>query len=262
MRGEYLCCHRIGLFSNYSPWKDRPPLCHLDRSVAQWRDLRFSGPFLGMFFDRGFMGLWPTQGDEKRLSFSNYCPWKHRPPLCHLDRSAAKWRDQRFSGPFLGMFFDRGVMGLRPTQGDEKRLLFSNYSHWKHRPPLCHLDRSVPGFPTSRCWQRTRVRLSVERDACRSPTPRVSTGNPGERSGEICGSAAPSWECFSTERIVCGVIGRKAVFAAESLDCLKTTAEKGYPGPRANDRGHLSRIWSAPASVASFFRRRVAMVSG
>ena len=59
--------------------------------------------------------------------------------------------------------------------------------HWKDRPPLCHLDRSVPGFPTSRCWQRPRVRLSVERAACRSPTPRVSTGNPGERSGEICG---------------------------------------------------------------------------
>ena len=40
-------------------------------------------------------------------------------------------------------------MGLRPTQGNEKRLLFSNYSVWKPRPPLCHLDRSVPGFPTS-----------------------------------------------------------------------------------------------------------------
>jgi hypothetical protein len=31
------------------------------------------------------------------------------------------------------------------------------------------------------------VRLSVERAACRSPKPRVSTGNQGERSGEICG---------------------------------------------------------------------------
>jgi hypothetical protein len=27
-------------------------------------------------------------------------------------------------------------MGLRPTQGDEKRLLFSNYSPWKHCPPF------------------------------------------------------------------------------------------------------------------------------
>src|SRR5271156_1283331 len=54
----------------------------------------------------------PTQGDEKRLLYSNDCRWRHRPPLCHLDRSAAQWRDLRFSGPFLGMFFDRGVMGL------------------------------------------------------------------------------------------------------------------------------------------------------
>jgi hypothetical protein len=39
------------------------------------------------------MGLRPTQGDEKRLLFSNYSAWKHRPPPCHLDRSAAQWRD-------------------------------------------------------------------------------------------------------------------------------------------------------------------------
>ncbi len=42
------------------------------------------------------MGLWPTQGDEKRLLFSNDCRWRHWPPLCHLDRSAAQWRDLRF----------------------------------------------------------------------------------------------------------------------------------------------------------------------
>ena len=81
----------------------------LDRKSggAQWRDLRFSGPFLEMFFDRGVMGLRPTQGDEKRLLSTNDSAWKHRPPLCHLDRSAAQWRDLRFSGPFLEMFFDR-----------------------------------------------------------------------------------------------------------------------------------------------------------
>jgi hypothetical protein len=60
-----------------------------------------------LIFDRGIMGLPPTQGDEKRLLFSNYCPWGHGPPLCHLDRSAAQWRDLRSSGPFLEMFFDR-----------------------------------------------------------------------------------------------------------------------------------------------------------
>src|SRR6202034_2128273 len=40
------------------------------------------------------MGRWPAEGDEKRFS-SNYCRWKRRPPLCHLDRSAAQWRDLR-----------------------------------------------------------------------------------------------------------------------------------------------------------------------
>jgi hypothetical protein len=40
------------------------------------------------------------------------------------------------------------------------------------------------------------MRLSVERAACRPSTPRVSTGNPGERSGEICGSSGPFLEMF------------------------------------------------------------------
>src|ERR1700728_4160159 len=132
------------------------------------------------FSTGGVMGLRPTQGDEKRVLFSNYCCWKRRPPLCHLDRSSegAEWRDLRSSGPFLGIVFrpeeswafgppkamkngpcsattvvgstalpfvisTGGVMGLRPTQGDEKRVLFRNYCCWKHRPPLCHLDRSA-----------------------------------------------------------------------------------------------------------------------
>jgi hypothetical protein len=41
----------------------------------------------------------------KRLLFSNYSPRKHRPSLCHLGRSEAKWRDLRFNVPFLEMFF-------------------------------------------------------------------------------------------------------------------------------------------------------------
>jgi hypothetical protein len=46
------------------------------------------------------------------------------------------------------------------------------------------------------------MRLSVERAACRSSKPRVSTGNSGERSGGTCGLAVLSWKCFSTERSV------------------------------------------------------------
>jgi hypothetical protein len=36
---------------------------------------------------------------------------------------------------------------LRPTQRDEKRFLFSNFSLWKHQLSPCHPDRSVPSGP-------------------------------------------------------------------------------------------------------------------
>src|ERR1700679_3941054 len=39
------------------------------------------------------VGHRPTQGDEKWVLFGNHTQWKHRPPVCHLDRSAAEWRD-------------------------------------------------------------------------------------------------------------------------------------------------------------------------
>jgi hypothetical protein len=53
-------------------------------------------------------------------------------------------------------------MGLRPTQGDEKRLLSEATLPWKRCPHLCHLDRSEAEW----------------RDLCVD---------------------APSWKCFSTE---------------------------------------------------------------
>src|SRR5882757_10668262 len=55
----------------------------------------------------------------------------------------------------------------------------------KRTPPLCHLDRSAPGFPASLPWTRPRVRLSLRKGAYCSPAQPTSTGNPGERSGEI-----------------------------------------------------------------------------
>jgi len=49
----------------------------------------------------------------------------------------AKPRDLQFRGPFLEMFFDRGIMGLRPTQGDEKAVegdgLQAVHNHHYHR---------------------------------------------------------------------------------------------------------------------------------
>jgi hypothetical protein len=67
----------MGQPSNLTLWKRPLSPCHPDRSAAQWRDLRFSGPFLEMFFDKGIMGLWTTQGDEKRpLNLASGMPSK------------------------------------------------------------------------------------------------------------------------------------------------------------------------------------------
>jgi hypothetical protein len=65
------------------------------------------------------MGLRPTQGDEKRLLFSESASL----PPCHLDRSAAEWRDLRFNGSPLGMFFDRAHYTIPPIKGSVKLAL-------------------------------------------------------------------------------------------------------------------------------------------
>jgi hypothetical protein len=57
-----------------------------------------------------------------------HCEEKPRSQNRDLGHPLKVWRVQRI--------FDRGIMGLRPTQGDEKPLLFSNYSLWKRHPPL------------------------------------------------------------------------------------------------------------------------------
>ena len=220
------------------------------------------------------MGLGPIQGDEKRLLFSNDCRWKHRPPLCHLDRSAPVERSavqrsflgnvfsteeswafgppkvmkngscsattvdggtalpfvistgaQR-SGEICGSavlswkcVFDRGVMGLWPTQGDEKRLLFSNNCRWRHRPPLCHLDRSAAQWRDLRSsgpfWEmcfrpRSHGPLAppkvMKNGSCSATTVDGGTALPfvisteAQRSGEICGSAVLSWKCVFRPR--------------------------------------------------------------
>ena len=54
----------------------------------------------------------------------------------------AKWRDLQFTGPLLEMFFGRVLVVFRPTQGDEKRLLFPSL--------VIALDGSVPSPLSSR----------------------------------------------------------------------------------------------------------------
>jgi hypothetical protein len=97
-----------------------------------------------------------------------------------------------------------------PTQGDEKRFLFSNFSLWKRRPTLCHLDRSVPGFPTSRCWRRPRVRFSLRKPHDvdqRHGSRQEIRGSAVERSAvSLLFTYAPDWKAGTWLCISYGVI--------------------------------------------------------
>ena len=92
-------------FHNQSQWKRPTPLCHLDRSEAEWRDLQFP----------------PTPSQS---------PEKHPQPkkICHLDRSEAERRDL--------LFYRTLSVAAKHLHG------FHNQSQWKRPTPLCHLDRS------------------------------------------------------------------------------------------------------------------------
>jgi hypothetical protein len=78
------------------------------------------------------------------------------------------------------MFFDRGIMGLRPTQGDEKHFcsatalygsvalpfVIPSEAEGSAVPPTFPgnvFRESVPGFPATLHQPRQRVRLSVKK---------------------------------------------------------------------------------------------------
>ena len=84
------------------------------------------------------MGLWPTQGDEKRFLFSGSASL----PPCHPDRSAAQWRDLRFGGSPLEMFFDRAA-----PYPSNQALTRNLISQWPAAALVCPLNSTLPGRP-------------------------------------------------------------------------------------------------------------------
>jgi hypothetical protein len=88
---------------------------------------------------------------------------------------------------------ERAVLPARLVAEQERREGTCAFSMPRPLPwiittlPFVIPDRSVPGFPTSRCWQRPRVRCSLKNPHDVDQRHGFSAGNPGERSGEICG---------------------------------------------------------------------------
>ena len=121
-------------------------------------------------FDRSVPGL-PTSPlsttatyaalrEERRTTFTDLT-------TLHRKSGATQWRDLRFL----------------PTQ-NQSPLPQPLY-------PFVISTGAYPNFLPRRSRQRPRMRLSAKRAARTSPMTQPSTGNPGERSGEICGSAPP-----------------------------------------------------------------------
>ena len=78
-----------------SAWKRHPPLCHPDRSAAEWRDLQCA-PRPSQIFRNKTLTLkqrcHPDRSaakwrDLQSILRSIESAWKRHPPLCHPDRS-------------------------------------------------------------------------------------------------------------------------------------------------------------------------------
>src|SRR5580698_1976958 len=107
-------------------------------------------------------------------------------------------------------------MGLRPTQGDEKRVQFRNHTQWKRRPPLCHLDRSSEGaqwrdlrcqrsFPGNVFRQGDEKRVVFSNYCLLEAPPSPLSSRPELRRSVVersAVSAVLSWKCFSTGEVM------------------------------------------------------------
>jgi hypothetical protein len=87
-----------------SEWKHHPPLCHPDRSAAQWRDLQFSQPASDPDGSTTLPFVIPTEAQRSGgiCSSLNQHPIRMEAPPSPLssDRSEAQWRDAAPSAHF------------------------------------------------------------------------------------------------------------------------------------------------------------------
>src|ERR1700727_1633552 len=113
-----------------------------------------------------------------RVLFSNYSCRKRGPPLCHLDRSAAYWRDLRFQRSLLGTMFSTGSCSATTVAGSAA-LPFVISTGAQRSGEICVFS----GLFLKMCFRQGPVQQLQLQEARPSPFV-ISTG--AQRSGEIC----------------------------------------------------------------------------
>jgi hypothetical protein len=141
------------------------------------RDDKFIAPNKLVISTGGVMGLRPTQGDEKRLLSEATLPWKHRPHLCHLDRSEAQWRDLCVDAPSWKCFSTERIEGTRPipfapamTQTSQGRLKIT------HEVKPCHAAPGQRAVSRNRYGPTIAVTASSQTAGSRPNPPGRSNG--------------------------------------------------------------------------------------
>ncbi len=173
-------------------------------SRPKWRDLQFPEPSSDADGSTALPFVIPTEVEGSAVPRTIIrCGRKHRPPLCHPDRSGGicsspnhhpmrteappsplssrpKWRDLQFPEPSSDADGSTALPFVIPTEVEGSAVPRTIIRCGrKHRPPLCHPDRSGgicsspkyhhpmrteappfplssrpdPGFPAARCHQ-------------------------------------------------------------------------------------------------------------
>jgi hypothetical protein len=138
------------------------PPCHPDRKAAQWRDLRFDDPSLGMFCSA------TTVPGSTALPFVISTGAQRSGEICGSTVPPWECSDQLLQSPEA----PPSPLSSRPERSAVERsavrrsllgnVLFSNYSPRKHRPPFCHLDRSAAQWRDLRFLQRSPANVNLD----------------------------------------------------------------------------------------------------